>query len=120
MNYSFVQLPYFLDFFPRVLLISVPARTQVQFKGGVNITRQHMPSRVLARVRSVRHKVLIVASNERSCLSRDLCWASAAAPTRLYNTLDRPPCRSVSTFAPGAPPTSCEFHYCAGTIRGRG
>ena len=28
------QVPHFLDFFPRVLLISVPARTRVQFKSG--------------------------------------------------------------------------------------
>ena len=34
--------------------------------------------------------------------------------------LPRSPCRSVSYVLPGAPPTSCEFHYCAGTIRGRG
>ena len=41
-------------------------------------------------------------------------------PLRLYSALDHPPCRGVSTFAPGAPPTLCEYHYCAGTIQGRG
>ena len=82
MNYSFVQLPYFLDFFPRVLLISVPARMRVQFEGGVHITQQHVPSRVLVRVRSVRHKVLVVASNERSCLSQDLCCGVSCHPSK--------------------------------------
>ena len=116
--------PYCLNFFPWVLLISVPARMRVQGRkqneGGVNITQQRTPSRVLAHVRSVRHEVLVAASNEHSCLSRDLCCGVSCHPSRLYSALDRPPCRGVSTFAPGAPPTSCEFHYCAGTIRGQG
>ena len=34
MNRTRRQLLYFLDFFPWVLLISVPARMWVQFKGG--------------------------------------------------------------------------------------
>ena len=33
-----LEVSYFLDFFPLVLLISVPARTRVQFEGG-NKTR---------------------------------------------------------------------------------
>ena len=33
-----LHVPYFIDFSPQVLLISVPARTRVQFKGG-NKTR---------------------------------------------------------------------------------
>ena len=60
---------------------------------------------------SVQHEVLVAASNERSCLSRDLCCHAS----RLYSALDRPLCSGVNTFAPGAPPNSCEFHYCAGT-----
>ena len=79
-----------------------------------------MLSGVLARMRSVRHKVLVAANNERSCLSRDLCCGVSCHPSRLYSALERPLCRGVSTFAPGAPPTSCKFHYYAGTIRGRG
>ena len=43
---------YALDFFPRVLLISVPARTRVQFESGVNITQQRCILGVLACVRS--------------------------------------------------------------------
>jgi len=38
MQYLQFKIPYFLDFFPWVLLISVPARTWVQFEGG-NKTR---------------------------------------------------------------------------------
>ena len=76
-------------------------RGREQNEGGVNITRQCMPSRVLARVRSVRHEDLIAASNERSCLSQDLCCGISCHPSRLYSALDRPPCRGVSTFAPG-------------------
>ena len=33
-----LHVPYFIDFSPQVLLISVPARTRVQFEGG-NKTR---------------------------------------------------------------------------------
>ena len=84
-------------------------RGREQNKDGVNITRLRMLSRVLARVHSVWHEVLVAASNECSCLSRDLYCGVSCHPLRLCD---------VSTFAPGAPPTSCEFHYCAGTIRG--
>ena len=54
-------------------------RGRKQNEGGVNITRQRMPSRVLARVCSVRHEVLVAASNEHSCLSRDFCCSISAA-----------------------------------------
>ena len=49
---SMLYILYFLDFFPRVLLLSVRARTRVQFEGRVNIARQWTQSRVLARVHS--------------------------------------------------------------------
>ena len=32
-----LNIPYFLHFFPQVLLISVPAKMRVQFGGGINI-----------------------------------------------------------------------------------
>ena len=112
-----------LTVFPRFLsvgTINFSARQdEGTIEGGVNITQQRMPSRVLACVRSVRHKVLVAASNERSCLSRDLWCGVSWHPSRLYSALDCPLCHGVSTFAPGAPPTLCEFHYCVGTIRGR-
>ena len=53
--------------------------------------------------------VLVAASNERSCLSRDLCCSVSCHSSRLYSALDRPPCRGVSTFAPGAPLTRVNF-----------
>ena len=59
--YKLSQVPYFLEFFPRVLLILVRARMR--------------------------------------------------AGTRPFSV---PRCEL--SFAPGAPPTSCEFYYCAGTI----
>ena len=80
------EVSSFLDFSPQVLLISVPARTRVQFEGGVNITQQCIPSKVLAHVRSVRREVLVAASNERNCLSRDLCCSVSCHPSRLYST----------------------------------
>ena len=46
-------------------------------------------------MRSVRYEVLVAASNERSCLSRDLCCGVSCHPSRLYSALDRPPCRVV-------------------------
>ena len=56
---KYSNVPYFLDFFSQVLLIfsacedTGTIRGQEQNEGGVNITRQRMPSRVPARVRSV-------------------------------------------------------------------
>ena len=55
-------------------------RGREQNKGGVNTTRQRMQFGVLAHVRSVRHAVLIAASNERSRLSWIYAAASAATP----------------------------------------
>ena len=80
------EVSSFLDFSPQVLLISVPARTRVQFEGGVNITQQCIPSKVLAHVRSVRREVLIATSNEHNCLNRDLCCSVSCHPSRLYST----------------------------------
>ena len=73
-------------------------RGREQYKGGVNIARQRMQSRVLARMQSrvLRHKVLFAASNERCCLSRHLCCGVRCHPSRLYSALDRSPCRGVS------------------------
>ena len=56
-------------------------RGRKQNEGGVNITRQCIPSRVLAHVRSVRHEVLVAASNECSCLSRDLWCGVSCHPS---------------------------------------
>ena len=73
------------------------------------------------------------ASNERSCLSRDLCCGVSCHPSRLYSALDRPPCRSVSTLHLELHPSSGHYSRAAprlillssararsvGSIRGR-
>ena len=123
-------IPYFLDFFPRVLLISVPARMRVQFEGGNKTragsisARQRMQSRVLARMRYAMTRgprccqQRARLSQPRSLLPRQLPSLQAFQCTRLPSV---PPCELCDqTLAPGAPPTLCEFHYCAGIIRGWG
>ena len=94
------QLPCFLDS-SHGYYYSVPARMWVQFEGGkneggVNITRQHMQSRVLALVRSAMTRGPHCCSNEHGCLSRDLCCGVSCHPSRVSSTLDCPPCHGVS------------------------
>ena len=72
---------------------------QVQFEGWGHYhlaAVKCMQSRMLACVRSAQHNVLVPASNERSCLSRDLCFGVSCHSSRLCSALDGPPCRSVS------------------------
>ena len=68
-----------------------------QNEGRVNITRQRMQSRVLARVLSATTRgPCCCQQNERSGLNRDLCCGISYHPFRLYSALDRPPCHGVS------------------------
>ena len=71
-------------------------RGREQNVGGVNITWQHMQSRVLAYVRSATTRSPCCCSNECGCLSRDLCCGVSCHPSRVCSALDRPPCHSVS------------------------
>ena len=113
---------------------SLPARTRAQFEGGnktragsislgsafrlVQSSKFHFAQRTCALYDT--RSSLPPEMSAAACLSRALCCGVSCHPSRLYSALNRPPCRGVRTFAPGAPPTSCKFHYCAGTIRGRG
>ena len=44
----------------------------------------------------LRDEVLVAASNERGCISRDLCCGISYYPSRLGSTVDHPPCHGVS------------------------
>ena len=71
-QYTQLGIPYFLDFFLRVLLISGPARMRVQFEGG-NKTRAGSISlgsacslECLRASALLRYDVLVAANNEIS------------------------------------------------------
>ena len=44
----------------------------------------------------LRDEVLVAASNECGCISRDLCCGISYHPSKLGSTVDHPPCHSVS------------------------
>ena len=44
----------------------------------------------------LRHEVLVVTSNERACLSQDICCGVSCHPSRICSALDHPPCHGVS------------------------
>ena len=90
-----LRIPYFLNFFPRVLLISVPARMWVQFEGG-NKTRVgsislgskvHAVYRVLAHMLSADLMVLLIQNVAICFCFRILAWSrkGCAGSIRVYS-----------------------------------
>ena len=94
------QLPCFLNSSPGTIIQCLPgcgySLRVGKNEGGVNITRQHMQSRVLALVCSAMTRGPRCCSNEHGCLSRDLCCGISCHPSRVSSTLDCLPCHGVS------------------------
>ena len=79
-----------------VLLISVPARMWENSRAGSVLLGSICSLECEHVCTLLRHKVLVATSNERACLSRDLCCGISSHPSRLCSALDHPPCHGVS------------------------
>ena len=121
---TYNYIPYFLDFFPRVLSACMNAGTirgREQNEGGVNIAQQRMQSRVVARVR------FATTQGPRCCQQ----WALLSQPTSLLRR-PLPPLQALQCtrravlratvwviFRTWSPTHLVWILFCAGTIRRR-